>query len=73
MPAELARLSTAVAMTPRAWASDVVQQRRLQGFEKGENFNHCPHEAGTSNGTVRAPIRRGFKPVSLTAEQRALL
>jgi len=28
---------------------------------------------GTSNGTVRAPIRKGYTPVSLTEEQRALL
>lgn len=72
-PAELARLAVTVAMTPRAWAGEHVLQRRLEGFRKGENFNHVPHEAGTSNGTVRAPVRRGFRPPELSEEQRALL
>jgi hypothetical protein len=72
-PVELARLAVTVAMTPRAWAGLLVQQRRREGFMKGENFNHCPHEAGNSNGTVRAPIRRGYKPVTLTDEQQLLL
>lgn len=72
-PVELARLSVPVAMTPRKWASALVQQRRREGFEKGGTFNHCPHEAGTSTGTVRAPIRRNYKPVALTEEQFQLL
>jgi ectoine hydroxylase-related dioxygenase (phytanoyl-CoA dioxygenase family) len=70
---ELARLSVTVNMTPRSWASDLVLQRRQQGFKKGENFNHVPHESGTSNGTVRAPIRRDFRPPQLTDAQLALL
>lgn len=72
-PAELARLAVTVSMTPRSWASDAVLQRRREGFRKGENFNHVPHEAGTSSGMVRAPVRRGFRPPSLTDEQLALL
>lgn len=72
-PAELARLAVTVSMTPRSWASDLVLERRHVCFKKGENLNHVPHEAGTSNGTVRAPVRRGFKPPILTDEQRALL
>lgn len=71
--AELARLAVAVSMTPRSWASDLVQRQRLEGFEKGVNFNHVPHEAGSSSGTVRAPVPRGFRPPSLTDEQRSLL
>jgi len=70
---ELARLSVTVSMTPRSWANEFVMQRRQQGFKKGENFNHCPHEAGTSNGTIRAPVRRGFQPPELTHAQLALL
>eukprot|EP00930_Biecheleria_cincta_P089874 TRINITY_DN79205_c0_g1_i1.p1 TRINITY_DN79205_c0_g1~~TRINITY_DN79205_c0_g1_i1.p1 ORF type:complete len:331 (-),score=43.23 TRINITY_DN79205_c0_g1_i1:43-1035(-) len=70
---ELARLSVAVAMTPRSWASDFVLERRRQGFKRGESFNHVPHESGTSSGTVRAPVRRNFKPPALTDAQLALL
>lgn len=72
-PVELARLAVTVAMTPRAWAGQLVQERRRAGFQKGENFNHSPHELGSSNGTIRAPIRRGYKPVILTEEQQRLL
>jgi hypothetical protein len=72
-PPELSRLSVTVSMTPRSWASDFVLQRRQEGFKKGENFNHVPHEAGSSNGTVRAPVRRGFQPPVLNDAQRALL
>merc|ERR1712066_587650 len=73
LPAELARLSVTVAMTPRSWASDLVQLARVKGFKKGENFNHSPHEAGTSTGTVPARPQRGFKPPELTPAQRSLL
>lgn len=72
-PTELARLSVTVSMTPRSWASDLVQQRRREAFRKGESFNHVPHEVGAGGGTVRAPVRRGFQPPMLTDEQHALL
>lgn len=72
-PRELARLSLAVSMTPRSWASDFVLKRRQEGLKKGETFNHVPHESGTSNGTVRAPIRRGFQAPTLTDVQLALV
>jgi hypothetical protein len=72
-PAELARLSVTVSMTPRAWASHRVLKQRRTGFEKGETFNHVPHESGTSNGTVRAPVRRDFRAPMLTDAQLALL
>jgi len=71
--ADLARISVTVSMTPRSFASDVVLERRRKGFRRGENFNHVPHEAGTSNGTVRAPVRRNFQPPVLTDAQLALL
>jgi hypothetical protein len=70
---ELARLSVTVSMTPRSWASDFVLKRRHDGFKKGMNFNHVPHEAGTSNGTIRAPVRRDFQSPVLTQQQLALL
>mmetsp|Transcript_107718 Transcript_107718/g.304729 ORF Transcript_107718/g.304729 Transcript_107718/m.304729 type:complete len:330 (-) Transcript_107718:95-1084(-) len=70
---ELARLSVAVAMTPRAWASEEVLQARIRGFEKGQNFNHSPHEAGTSTGTVGHKRRKNYQPIQLTDAQRALL
>lgn len=72
-PTELARLSVTVSMTPRTRASDLVLQRRQEAFRKGESFNHVPHESGTSSGTVRAPVRRGFRPPTLTDAQLALL
>lgn len=72
-PTDLARLSVTVAMTPRPRANGFVQRRRREGFRKGESFNHVPHEAGTSGGTVRAPIQRGFRPPALTEAQLALL
>eukprot|EP00928_Gymnodinium_smaydae_P081133 TRINITY_DN64702_c0_g1_i1.p1 TRINITY_DN64702_c0_g1~~TRINITY_DN64702_c0_g1_i1.p1 ORF type:complete len:335 (+),score=55.93 TRINITY_DN64702_c0_g1_i1:72-1076(+) len=71
--AELARLSVTVAMTARSRADDFVQQRRRDGFRRGENFNHVPHEAGTSSGTVRAPVRRNFQAPALSDAQLALL
>jgi len=72
-PIELARMSVAVAMVPRRWASSSVQEIRVKGFKKGENFNHSPHEAGISTGTIMAKPRKNFKPPELTPEQRALL
>eukprot|EP00746_Dinoflagellata_sp_MGD_P166697 gnl/MRDRNA2_/MRDRNA2_96772_c0_seq1.p1 gnl/MRDRNA2_/MRDRNA2_96772_c0~~gnl/MRDRNA2_/MRDRNA2_96772_c0_seq1.p1 ORF type:complete len:321 (+),score=65.01 gnl/MRDRNA2_/MRDRNA2_96772_c0_seq1:98-1060(+) len=71
--AELARLSVTVSMTPRAWAGELVLEQRRKGFNRGESFNHVPHESGSSNGTVRAPVRRDFQPPVLTDAQRALL
>lgn len=70
---ELARLAQTVAMVPRGRASSLVLARRQDGFAKGETFNHCPHEAGTSSGTVRAPIRRDYRPVELSDAQRQLI
>lgn len=70
---ELARMSVAVSMTPRAWASEAVLKARRRGFQRMENFNHSPHEAGTSTGTIMARPKRGLQPIELTEEQRALL
>merc|ERR550537_744842 len=69
----LARLSVAVAMTPREKASDEVQARRRAGFASGESFNHCPHEAGTSSGTIRRKLPRACARAQLSARQQALL
>jgi len=71
--AGLARLSITVSMTPRAWASAKVQKARREGFAKGLNFNHCPHEAGTSTGTLQGRVNKNYTPIKLTAEQRKLL
>jgi len=70
---ELARLAVTVAMTPRARAGKLVQMARVKGFERGQNFNHCPHEAGTSDGTLKGRVSKNYKPIQLTPEQRALL
>lgn len=70
---ELARLSVTVAMVPRRWASAEVLEKRRQGFMRGENFNHSPHEAGTSTGTFRAPVPRTYVPITLSPAQEMLL
>lgn len=70
---ELARMTVTVAMTPRAWACEDVQRQRRAGFEAGRAFNHVPHEAGTSSGTVHATRKSGYLPFELTAEQNAVL
>ena len=49
----LLRLSCTVAMTPRSKATPAVLEARRRGFAAGASFNHCPHEAGTSSGTIR--------------------
>eukprot|EP00308_Calcidiscus_leptoporus_P022291 CAMPEP_0119377218 /NCGR_PEP_ID=MMETSP1334-20130426/43772_1 /TAXON_ID=127549 /ORGANISM="Calcidiscus leptoporus, Strain RCC1130" /LENGTH=345 /DNA_ID=CAMNT_0007396047 /DNA_START=105 /DNA_END=1142 /DNA_ORIENTATION=+ len=71
--AQLARLSVAVAMTPRARASDEVLSLRRAGFAAGESFNHCPHEAGTSSGTIRRRLPRACARAELSEKQQALL
>ena len=70
---ELARLSVAVSMVPRAWADAGVQAARRAGFAQGQTFNHSPHEAGTSAGTIEAESRAGHAPPALNAEQLQLL
>jgi len=70
---QLARLSVAVAMTPRARASSQVQSLRRAGFAARESFNHCPHEAGTSSGTIRRKLPRACARVELSESQLALL
>ena len=69
----LARLSVTVSMVPRAWASEAVLANRRQGFLEGKTFNHSPHEAGTSSGTVTATRKFKYVPIELTDAQRALL
>lgn len=70
---QLARLSVAVAMTPRERASDKVLDLRRAGFASGESFNHCPHEAGTSSGTIKRKLPRACARAQLTEQQQALL
>ena len=69
----LARLSCTVSMVPRSWASPSVLRARVEGFNAGKTFNHAPHEAGTSSGTIHFKAKEGFVPVDLSAEQRAVL
>lgn len=70
---ELARLSVAVSMVPRAWASDQVLAARKEGFLAGQTFNHSPHEAGTSEGTLESIVVDDWVPPLLSTPQRALL
>lgn len=69
----LVRMSVTVAMTPRAWATADVQERRKEGFRQGRSFNHCPRQAGTSTGTFHAQPKKGYHSVELTDSQRVVL
>ncbi|CAK9104900.1 unnamed protein product [Durusdinium trenchii] len=82
--AELARMAVTVAMVPRSRASEEVLRKRgvdsevrtgsgLEGFQKGLCFNHSPHEAGTSTGTLSSSHAKRHDFEQLTPEQRALL
>jgi len=66
-------MTCTVAMTPRAWASEKVQLARVEGQAAGLSFNHCPHEAGESTGTIHAKRRAGFREYELTAAQLEVL
>ena len=55
-------------MTPRSMATKEVLGKRIEGFEKGWAFNHCPHEA---NSTRRD--WQNYAPIKLTPEQQSLL
>lgn len=70
---ELARLTQTVSMVPRARASEKCLRVRREGFAKGVTFNHSPHEAGSSSGTVFCLQRRGYVPPDLTPAQVALI
>jgi hypothetical protein len=69
----LARLTQTVSMVPRSLASAECLQARRDGFAAGQTFNHSPHEAGSSAGTVYSRRQRDHTPPELTAEQEALL
>lgn len=70
---ELARMSVTVCMVPRSKASAEVLEARRQGFLMGKIFNHSPHEAGTSSGTLRSMSARRHRLEDLTVAQQALL
>uniref|UniRef100_A0A7S4JAC9 Phytanoyl-CoA dioxygenase n=1 Tax=Odontella aurita TaxID=265563 RepID=A0A7S4JAC9_9STRA len=69
----ICRMAITVALTPRAKASQKVLQLRRKGFENGISFNHCPHEAGTSTGTIQAKRKKGCKKFDLTESQLKVL
>jgi len=70
---QLDRLSCTVSMTPAVRASTEVLRARTLGFLSGQCFNHTPHEAGTSSGTLIAKKNSKYKPPKLSAHQMALL
>eukprot|EP00438_Fugacium_kawagutii_P006347 Skav208393 [mRNA] locus=scaffold1179:88308:92958:- [translate_table: standard] len=74
---DLARMSLTVCMVPRsratAEASCCVLEARRQGYLRGRIFNHAPHEAGTSNGTLRSKGSKTYRLEDLTPAQQALL
>jgi len=67
-PTHLTRLSQTVCMTPKSKASDKVLTERVEGFEQGLGFSHWPHQVH-----VTCHPRQGYKPITLTAEQKDLL
>jgi len=67
------RMSITVAMTPRDWAKSEVQEVRRNCFQRGNAMNHCPHEGGTSSGTIQAGRKKGYKSFQLTESQQAVL
>lgn len=69
----LARLSVTVCMTAASRATAETLAARVAGFEAGRSFNHTPHEAGTSSGTLRSPRDPTYRPCALTPLQRSLL
>merc|ERR1711871_1876721 len=69
----LARMAVPIAMTPKSRASEEVLRVRREGFEKGRCFNHTPHEAGTSSGTLKSPVQSDYRPCKLTSEQHQLI
>lgn len=72
-PPAIIRAAIPVAMTPRSWASTDVQASRREGFHEGESFNHCPHEAGTSSGTLYSLKPKECAAVALNEQQEAVL
>ena len=64
----MARLTQTINMTPRSMATKEMLGKRIEGFEKGWAFNHCPHEA---NSTTRD--WQNYAPIKLTPEQQSLL
>lgn len=70
---ELARMSVTVCMVPRSKATPEVLEARRQGFLMGKIFNHSPHEAGTSSGTLRSMSARRHRLEDLTVAQQSLL
>jgi len=69
----LVRLSVCVAMTPRSKASAEILKARKLGFDSGISFNHCPHEAGTSSGTIKEKLPKECNLPFLNDSQSCLL
>lgn len=52
-------------------ASEDVLKLCVQGFKSRELFNHCPHEEGTSAGTIKRelPLKDPFVELELNEAQ----
>eukprot|EP01063_Lacrimia_lanifica_P024662 TRINITY_DN32530_c0_g1_i1.p1 TRINITY_DN32530_c0_g1~~TRINITY_DN32530_c0_g1_i1.p1 ORF type:complete len:319 (+),score=93.42 TRINITY_DN32530_c0_g1_i1:58-1014(+) len=72
-PAALARMAVTVAMTPRKWASKATLEARRAGFDAGVSFNHQPHGAGESTGTIHARRKKAYRVPVLNDSQVAVL
>lgn len=70
----LVRLSVTVSMTPLSRASPSCLQLRKEGYQQGLCFNHTPHEAGTSTGTIKVTkMDDTYTPCPLSSAQWELL
>jgi len=68
---ELARMTVAVAMTPRALATPATEKERREGFLRGKPFTHRPHQK-THGGQCPGQFPVHALP-TLNAAQRPLL
>jgi len=69
----LVRLSVTVAMTPRSMASTEALKARIEGFNSGTSFSHCPHADGTGLNYGQKKLPAEVNLPILDESQRSLL
>ena len=69
----LVRLSVTVAMTPRSMASKEALKARIEGFNSGTSFSHCPHADGTGLNYGQKKLPAEVNLPILDESQRSLL
>jgi len=69
----LVRLSVTVAMTPRSMATPEALKARIDGFNSGTSFSHCPHADGTGLNYGQKKLPAEVNLPTLDESQRSLL